>query len=239
MQSLLEMTGYDTDKGPVYREVYESLFAPLREQPVRLLEVGVHRGGSLLLWRDYFPLGQIVGLDIDAIEVPDESGRIRVYQGGQQDTALLDRIGRENAPEGFDIVIDDASHVASLSKVTFWHLFERHLKPGGVYIIEDWGTGYWGTWPDGSFYQPASEAVDAPVAPSLFDRLFRGGAKSKPATNVLPSHQGGMVGFVKQLVDECAMGDITMPGLGISPPRSTSIRSVCFSHGQCVVRKAT
>ena len=24
-----------------------------------------------------------------------------------------------------------------------------HLRPGGLYIIEDWGCGYWPAWPDG------------------------------------------------------------------------------------------
>jgi hypothetical protein len=45
------------------------------------------------------------------------------------------------APEGFDIIIDDASHIGELTKTAFWHLFDNHLKPNGLYAIEDWGTG--------------------------------------------------------------------------------------------------
>jgi hypothetical protein len=55
----------------------------------------------------------------------------------------------------------------------------------------------------------------------------------------MPSHQAGMVGFVKQLVDECAWGDVTYPGLGISSSRESLIESISFHRGQCVVRKRT
>jgi spermidine synthase len=52
-------------------------------------------------------------------------------------------VARKTAPEGFDIIIDDASHFGDLTKIAFWHLFDNHLKPSGLYVIEDWGTGYW------------------------------------------------------------------------------------------------
>lgn len=234
MSNLIDMTAYDTDKGPLYREVYESLFAPLRERPIKLFEVGVYHGGSLLLWRDYFRDGLIVGLDMNAVGIDDDTGRIRFYQGRQEDTSLLDRIGAETAPGGFDIIIDDASHIGELTRTTFWHLFDRHLRPGGLYIIEDWGTGYWKTWPDGKLF-----GSDGPSKhkSGLVSTLLGREQESTDDPAIFHSHRYGMVGFVKQLVDECAMGDITAPGRGISPPRGPKIRSVTFSQGQCVVRK--
>lgn len=255
MSSLTEMTGYASDKQASFLAVYESLFAPLRHQPVALFELGIHRGGSLLLWRDYFEQGVIAGLDQHAVAVNDASGRIRVYQGQQQDTVLLDRIAAEVAPGGFDIVIDDASHFGRLSRVTFRHLFDHHLKPGGIYVIEDWGTGYWPTWPDGRAWEAPRERqrpawMDGPVpllpvpglralhfqALRVARRLARG---LFPALEKQPllSHQAGMVGFVKQLVDECAWGDVTYPGLGIASSRESAMESISFHRGQCVVRK--
>ncbi len=61
-----------------------------------------YKGGSLHLWRDYFERGLIVGLDLQAIKLEDPTGRIRIYEGMQQDRELLDRIARETAPQGFD-----------------------------------------------------------------------------------------------------------------------------------------
>ena len=255
MTSLLAASDYRTDKQESFLSVYESLFSSLRHQPVALLELGIHHGGSLLMWRDYFPQGAIAGLDQHAVKVDDPSGRIHLYQGQQQDTVLLDRIASEVAPGGFDIVIDDASHFGRLSRATFRHLFDHHLKPGGIYVIEDWGTGYWPSWPDGRAWQPPRERQPprwlneaTPLLPwpglralhfqalRVARRLARAllpGLERQP----LPSHQAGMVGFVKQLVDECAWGDVTYPGLGISSSRESLIESISFHRGQCVVRK--
>src|SRR5688500_2684598 len=144
--------GYDTDKSDAYLREYEAFLGPLRERDVRLLELGVLHGGSLLLWRDAFPRGVIAGLDREPVALNDPSGRILTFQGEQDDVALLDRIAARVAPEGFDVVIDDASHLAAPTRTSFWHLCERHLKPGGIYVIEDWGTGYFPAYPDGRAY---------------------------------------------------------------------------------------
>lgn len=125
------------------------MFAPWVEKRINLLEIGVDKGGSLRLWQDYFPHGNIVGIDWEPPKdfVPGE--RIQIFKGSQDDEQFLSRVANQAAPDGFDIIIDDASHVGELTKRTFWHLFDNHLKPGGLYVIEDWGTGYWDDWPDG------------------------------------------------------------------------------------------
>jgi hypothetical protein len=195
---MLSTDGYETDKSWLTPR-YEQLFAPLRDRPLRLLELGVDRGGSLKMWRDYFPSGSIVGLDAEEISLDEE--RIRVYRGLQQDTALLDRIGAECAPDGFDVIIDDASHIGELTRTSFWHLFTRWLAPGGIYAIEDWGTGYWRDWPDGS-----------------------------------PSGSG-MVGFLKELVDEVGVWDRTHPTRGTPPQRAPRISRLGLSPGLAIVWK--
>src|SRR5687767_3366107 len=163
----LDASSYDTDKAQHshYLRNYEDFFRPLLDKPVRLLELGIYKGGSLLLWRDYFPQGVIVGLDLNPVTLDDPTGRIRVYQGMQQDTALLDRIAQETAPEGFDVIIDDCSHIGELTRLSFWHLFDNHLKPGGLFVIEDWSCSYWDSWFDGTRfrYQPSLD-----FSPRLF-----------------------------------------------------------------------
>jgi hypothetical protein len=199
--------GYDTDKSEAYLHEYELLLAPLRERDVRLLELGVLRGGSLALWRDFFPRGRIAGLDREPGSVDDPSGRIATYRGEQDDLALLDRIAAEVAPDGFDVVIDDASHVAAPTRTSFWHLFEHHLKSGGIYVVEDWGTGYFPAYPDGRAYDGTQ-------------------------------HTAGMVGFVKELVDEVGIADATHPVHGTPPQRESRIARVQIAFGQAFVVKA-
>ena len=246
----------DTDKAAHahYLRNYEEHFAHLRGRDVRLLELGVKEGGSLLMWRDYFPRGTIVGLDIEPARFEDATGRVRVYQGAQQDAALLDRIARECAPEGFDIVIDDCAHIGVLARASFWHLFDRHLKPGGIYVVEDWGTGYWGDWVDGVRYRPRRGTF----SPRLY-RLTRALARlsQHPLARRLPvaarllesakaaalrrqtsSHDYGMVGFVKELIDEMGAADATHPAHGRGPQRRSKFRELRVSHSHLFVFKA-
>jgi len=231
---------------------YESLFANIVSKEIKLLELGIFKGGSLLMWRDYFEKGIIVGLDIEPVHIDDSTGRIRVYQGRQEDTCLLSRIAEEQAPDGFDIIIDDCSHIGELTRTSFWHLFQHHLKAGGIYAIEDWGTGYWSWYVDGRAYQVPEQRASTKLAACLIQsvkslcnngmvmripRLSSLLRRYAYATK-LTSHDYGMVGFVKQLVDECGMGDITHPKYGKGPYRPSQIASMQISHGLVIVVKA-
>jgi SAM-dependent methyltransferase len=144
---------HQTDKAE-YLPHYERHLAKWRDEPIVLFELGVDKGASLELWRAYLSRASIVGLDEKPLTLDDKSGRIKLYRGRQEDLDLLERIAREQAPAGFDVIIDDASHIAASTRASFWFLFERHLKPGGIYAIEDWGTGYWHDWPDGRAFEP-------------------------------------------------------------------------------------
>src|SRR5262245_33997090 len=128
----LELRRYHTDKvASRYLERYDPVLQPLVDREVKLLEIGIHEGGSLLLWRDYFPRGTIVGIDLELHEGFANEERIHLFQGNQSDAAFLSEVARKIAPDGFDIIIDDASHFGELTKVAFWHLFDNHLKPSG------------------------------------------------------------------------------------------------------------
>lgn len=245
----LDASGYDTDKIEMghYLRRYERYFAGLADREISLLELGVRKGGSLQMWRDYFPRGAIAGVDIKRVKLDDPSGRIRLFQGRQEDTAFLDRVAAETKTP-FDIIIDDCSHFGELTRISFWHLFDRYLKPGGIYAIEDWCTGYWDDWPDGRHYRSGSTSNSR--ASRVFSRAERL-VNSYPVRRLLrkapdfpwpvffPTHSYGMVGFVKELVDECAMADITRADHGRPPFRQSKIQDLNISHGLVMVTKAS
>ncbi len=244
----IDLTKYDTDKSQDYLNIYEDFFSPLKNMPVKLLELGVDNGGSLLLWRDYFVNGTIIGLDKKPVIVPDNTDRIRIYQGLQQDIELLDRIRTETAPRGFDIIIDDASHIAEMTKTSFWHLFRKHLKSGGIYAIEDWGTGYWDIWPDGSRYEKLKNKKNFIYSISskaiLKHFVARALCKNKSLSFLkrnlvkrFPSHEYGMVGFVKQLIDECGIDNATHQKFGHPPARQSIFLKMQVSKGQVIIVK--
>jgi hypothetical protein len=223
---------YNTDKKlmPNYIRSYELLFSNLADQDIVLLELGIDQGGSLLMWRDFFKNGTIIGLDRKKIIIKDPTRRIKCFQGEQDDIGLLDEISRKYAPRGFDIIIDDCSHIGEICRTSFWHLFDNHLKPGGIYSIEDWGTGFWNSWPDGRNYH--------------FSKNFKKKLKyrmscifNRKMKYIIPSHCYGMVGFIKELVDECGMGDITHEKKGVPPQRSSKIEYMQISHGIVIVVK--
>jgi len=139
---------YGCDKwGPhFYTPVYHELFSSRRELPLRLLEIGVGGhgiktagGASLVMWADYFPAAQITGIDIAEKRLPPHP-RIAVFQGAQDDAALLKTVCDQRGP--FDIIIDDGSHVPKHVVATFHYLFPA-LLDGGIYVIEDTQTAFW------------------------------------------------------------------------------------------------
>jgi len=69
-----------------------------------------------------------------------ERPRLRAVQGDQNDSGLLNKIGRQPGP--FDIIIDDGSHVNEHVKTSFRSLFP-YVRPGGLYVVEDLQTAYW------------------------------------------------------------------------------------------------
>jgi len=255
MQKKIDPHLYRTDKASYddYFRNYERLFAPLADRKIHLLELGISHGGSLELWRDYFRKGTIAGIDISEIRIDDPSGRIHVYRGLQQDAALLDRARAETAPDGFDIIIDDCSHIGEFTAMSFWHLFDNHLKPGGLFVIEDWGAGYMKGWPDGKAYVPSRSVTSmrSRLRPYVEKVVLHPSVAGRPlvkkavqalmnrlVTMKIRSHMQGIVGFVKQLVDEAGMDDITNPEWGTPPARPSKFKSMTISHGQVVIEKA-
>jgi SAM-dependent methyltransferase len=227
----------DTDKtqSNTYIDNFERHFGHLRDNPVKMLEIGVFRGGSLLMWNEYFLEGLVVGIDINPnplLEMPD---RVRFYKGSQDDGAFLDQVSQECAPDGFDIIVDDASHIGTLTRASFYNLFVKHLKPGGTYVIEDWGTGYWDTWRDGRAYKTVyKEDVYKTLPQRILNRLIRSTKPLLSTDSDFATHNFGMVGFVKELVDEIAWPDIISQNNKL-PRRASMIREMTLYCGHAFI----
>jgi len=147
------------------REMIERYVDLLEEvQPRTVLELGIYQGGSTAFLAQLLQPERLVALDITPSRVDlldafvEEHGLgdvVRLHYGtDQSDAQALERILAEDlggTPP--DLVIDDASHWLDLTRASFEILFPR-LRPGGTYVIEDWG---WGLFP----FSPA------PSSPSL------------------------------------------------------------------------
>ena len=159
-----ENTSGDIHKWHHFFEIYDRHFAPRRNQPgLRMLEIGVFRGGSLRMWRNYFRSDAIiVGLDIDAgcrqYEKTDDNVFVRI--GDQTDPAFLREVIKEFGP--FDIILDDGGHTTNQQIVSFNELYLNGLSEDGVYLVEDLHSNYWPKYKDSdiSFVDLAKELVD-------------------------------------------------------------------------------
>jgi hypothetical protein len=135
------------DKWVHYFPVYSRHFAPYRGRPVRILEIGIYRGGSLDMWNWYFgPQVTLVGVDIDEDARTASDPRHVVEIGDQTDPDFLRRVAAQHGP--FDIIIDDGGHEMDQQIVTAETLFPL-LADGGVLLVEDCHTSYWESYQGG------------------------------------------------------------------------------------------
>ncbi len=115
-----------------YTEFYHPFFQGRRVE--RMLEIGISYGGSLRMWRDYFPTAEVFGCDLDPNTFFEES-RIHCFHCDQSDAKSLQLVGPATGGN-FDLIIDDGSHIP-LHQVMSFQILYPLLNKGGVYIIED------------------------------------------------------------------------------------------------------
>jgi demethylmacrocin O-methyltransferase len=170
-----------------YTQHYQRYFEPMRKRPVKLLEIGIGGykdagtgGESLRMWKAFFRSGQIVGIDIEDKRHFSED-RIDIHVCDQTDEAALTKLSEKYG--GFDIVVDDGSHLNEHIIRTF-HIMFPLLRDGGIYSIEDVQTSYWPTWGGGmghpesamEFFKKLADGVnhvEFPIEgydPSYFER---------------------------------------------------------------------
>jgi len=137
---------YEAGKPYWYLDLYNRHFKELRKKKLKILEIGVGGytapkagGGSLRMWQNYFPNSTIYGIDIYEKKFHEDK-RIKIYQGSQVDQVFLNSLVEEAG--GFDIIIDDGSHINEHVMTTFELLFP-FLSSHGLYVVEDTHTSYW------------------------------------------------------------------------------------------------
>jgi SAM-dependent methyltransferase len=142
-------------KSPQMVDWYRERFAS--RPPRRVLEVGIFKGGSVVLFEELWRPEKLIAVDIteqrvtalDAyVQRTGAAGRVRAFYGvDQADAEALGRIlDQECGGETLDLVVDDGCHYLDETRATLEAVFPR-LAPGAQYIIEDWAWAHWpGVW---------------------------------------------------------------------------------------------
>jgi hypothetical protein len=131
-----------TRNGLAYTDIYERYLRGWRRQRFTMLELGVYRGDSLRMWNAFFPRAKVVGLDLEP-SAAEHAPEFEVVVGSQSDPTLLESVVRRH-PD-LRLVVDDASHITSLTIASFRGLFPR-LPRGGIYIMEDLSPNTYEEW---------------------------------------------------------------------------------------------
>ena len=119
-------------------EVYETLFAPYRLSTKKVLEIGVHNGGSMLLWQSYFPNAKIQGLDNTlSLFFWKQHDRIQLKKCDAYTTETVNELDN-----GYDIIIDDGPHTLDSMRFFIKHYLLK-LNINGIAVIEDIPDSAW------------------------------------------------------------------------------------------------
>jgi hypothetical protein len=147
-----------------YFPIYEKHFEKFVNQSVIFWEIGVSKGGSLQMWKQYLgPFAKIVGIDIDPKCTEHEDTQRAVCIGDQSDHAFLQSVIDEHGCP--DVVLDDGSHVMEHVCASFDFLYDKVSK-NGVYYVEDMHTAYWdgyggGVKREGTFIELCKDLIDS------------------------------------------------------------------------------
>lgn len=116
-----------------------------------IVELGIAEGGSTALIALLARPEKLVAFDIESqplaalaefIDARDLSGVVRPHYGvDQADVRLGEIVDADVGDRGIDLVIDDCSHQFDATRTSFEMLFPR-LRPGGLYVIEDWNADH-------------------------------------------------------------------------------------------------
>jgi hypothetical protein len=145
LKSLIIDQFTDKDHGHSYCELYDILFKPAKSSASNVMEIGVDKGGSILLWSQYFTNSNcnIYGLDCltrqcihpFVLEGINKDSRVRIIDSVDAYlpvTASYFKV--DNAK--FDVIIDDGPHTYVSNKICIQQYSEL-LSETGILVIED------------------------------------------------------------------------------------------------------
>jgi len=161
-------------------------------RPQNIVELGIWDGGSIAFWFEYFKPQKFVGIDVQQRQDSQYFRRYTASRGlqsristhwatDQGNGGKLCEIIKAEFAGPLDLVIDDASHMYVLTKQSFETVLPL-LRPGGLYIIEDWA---WCYWPE--FRAPNHPwALQIPLARLIFELVeATGSSYGNPADSLI------------------------------------------------------
>jgi hypothetical protein len=127
--------------GHGFTKFYEKHLNKFKKQKIRILEIGSLQGASAAAFAKYFPKAEIYCIDINLRNFEYSSNRISVFGMDSSNPKMIKnflvKIKFDQFKKGFDVIIDDGSHILS-DQLKALNFFYKHVSNKGFYIIEDY-----------------------------------------------------------------------------------------------------
>jgi cephalosporin hydroxylase len=152
LKDLINRKKSDKDTVHSYIELYDKLLDRLKDTALNVIEIGISKGGSIKMWKDYFTRANVYGIDLtDYKKLDPKNGiddvaikyinnelmkedRINLFIGQSgYDKNFIDKKFKDIK---FDFVIDDGPHTLQSMKDCI-NLYLPLLSENGILIIED------------------------------------------------------------------------------------------------------
>jgi len=143
---------YDTDKSSQRNNVtdsrhchpytlfYDDLFKNKRDENLKIAELGILDGSSLLMWKEYFANAEIYGFEYNNNLINNFKQN---FNNDRVTLSNIDVTNKDSIVKAFselnilyDIIIEDTTHQFE-DQINVIENIYQYLKPGGILIIED------------------------------------------------------------------------------------------------------
>lgn len=126
----------ETEITHTYLAVYGEIFARLKDENNKILEIGIGMGDSLNLWAEYFTQSIIYGIDHDLPQIRNVSLYDNIRVIGVRDAYIAETVNLLRDIGKFNIIIDDGSHWLFHQKYVIDNYCSL-LTDDGILVIED------------------------------------------------------------------------------------------------------
>jgi predicted O-methyltransferase YrrM len=155
-----------------------------------IVDLGIFKGGSAVLFHLLYRPRKLLAVDITTKRVAALDAYIQEHGAAE---SLIPCYGYDQADgprlqslveDPLDLVVDDASHALAATRASFNALFP-YVRPGGFYVIEDWGWAHWDGWAHLPDYQKTGALF--PDQPALTNLIFEIVMATATSPKLIPS----------------------------------------------------
>ena len=139
LEELVDNSRTDKNTTHSYLPLYQHLLQSKKETAKNVLEVGVQRGGSIKLWRDFFPNATVYGIDSMqerevSADLKNDSRVVVLSDTDAYNVDFFNSFYRKNIK--FDFLLDDGPHTLE-SIYQFIEWYTHLMAADGLFVIEN------------------------------------------------------------------------------------------------------